>query len=141
MSMDKAAIIRKLTNPFSYSTVEMPREVKIDDQGINLKEKIIEIERIAEKEGPAMVLPQVVELEKKLNKLFNDFVGKVERSEIEPTEAVLRLDYYLGIKRAIVILKGISDESLKRFSEEDERKQRTEDKKRWYKSAKKLAED
>lgn len=138
--MDKSAIVRKLANPFSYATVEIPTEVEIEDQTINLKEKIIDIERIADKEGPATVLPQVIYLEKKLNELFNDFVGKVERSEIESTEAGARLNYYLGIKRAIVILKGISDESLKRFNEEDERKRIAEDKKRWFKSAKKLGE-
>jgi hypothetical protein len=138
--VDKSAIVRKLANPFSYATVEIPTEVEIEDQTINLKEKIIDIERIADKEGPATVLPQVIYLEKKLNELFNDFVGKVERSEIESTEAGARLNYYLGIKRAIVILKGISDESLKRFNEEDERKRIAEDKKRWFKSAKKLGE-
>jgi hypothetical protein len=140
MRMDKEAIARKLANPFSYATVEIPTDVNIDGESINLKEKIIGIERIAEKEGLETVVPQVVELEKKLNKLFSDFVGKVERSEIESTEAEAQLSYYLGIKRAIVILKGISDESLKRFNEADERKQRAEDKKRWYKSARKLEE-
>jgi hypothetical protein len=138
--VDKSAIVRKLANPFSYATVEIPAEVKIDDQTINLKEKIIDVERISEREGPATVVPQVIDLEKKLNELFNDFVGKVERSEIESTEAGAQLNYYLGIKRAIVILKGISDESLKRFNEVDEKKQRIEDRKRWYKSARKLEE-
>jgi hypothetical protein len=138
--VDKSAIVRKLANPFSYATVEIPTEVKIEDQTINLKERIMEIERIAEKDGIATVVPQVIDLEKKLNELFNDFVGKVGRSEIESTEAGAQLNYYLGIKRAIVILKGISDESLKRFNEEDERKQVGEDKKRWFKSAKKLGE-
>jgi hypothetical protein len=139
--MDKAAIIRKLTNPFSYSTVEIPREVKIDHQSIDLKQKVLDLARVSEEEVPKKVLPEVVQLDDKLSKMFDEFKRNVENSEIDPSQAESQLDYYLGIKRAIVILRGISEGTLKQFSKENEQKQRTEDKKRWYKTAKKLAED
>lgn len=139
--MDKSAIIRKLTNPFSYSTVEIPTTAKIEGQTIDLKQRILGLARISEDKDPVNVLPEVVRLEYTLSRLFDDFKSKVEYSQIDLNEAESQLEYYLGIKRAIVILKGVSDGSLRPFREDDERKQRTEDKKRWYKSTKKLAEE
>ncbi|WXG47546.1 MAG: DUF5788 family protein [Candidatus Atabeyarchaeum deiterrae] len=137
--MKRLYIIRKLASPFSYLTVEIPTEVEIGEQRIDLKRRIAAIVKVAEGEDPAKVVPEVVQLENVLTKLLNEFAMKVEKSEIELAEAESQLDYYLGIKRAIVILRGISDESLRRFNEEDLRESTAEDRKRWFRTTKKLA--
>jgi hypothetical protein len=136
--MDKASIIRKLDSAFSYLTVDVPTEVRIDDQSINLKKKIDDLVEVAEGENPSKAVPEVVKLERILTELLSNFMDKIRKSEIELTEAESQLNYYLGIKRAITILKGISDESFKRFNEKAERKQKAEDRKRWFDSLKDL---
>ena len=138
--MDKAAIIRKLESAFSYLTVDIPQEVKIDDKIIKLKKEMEEIMKTAENGDLGKAIRGVVELETDLGKIVNDFKGKVRGSEIDLTVAEAQLGYYLGIRRAIAILSSISDESLKRFTEKDEKKRIAEDRKRWYDYLKHLDE-
>ena len=138
--MERSTILHKLATQFSISTVEIPKSVNIKGQRFNLKERIASIVKATEDGELKKVMAEVIELEKGLGELFNGFVGKVEKSEIGPQEAESQLSYYLGIKRAIVILKGISEGSLNRFKEDNERKSTAEDRERWFKTTKKLAE-
>jgi hypothetical protein len=134
--MDKATIIRKLDSAFSYLTVDIPEEVKIDNKNVKLRSEMEDIVKAAENGDLGRVIPSVIELEKDLSKLVNDFRSRISRSDIDTTEAETQLGYYLGIRRAIEILRGVSDESLKGFSEKDEKRRTADDRKRWYDSLK-----
>jgi hypothetical protein len=121
--------------------VDIPDEVKVAEKSIHLREKMREIVKTAESGDLAGVVPEIVELERDLGKIVNDFISRLKRSEIDLTEAEAQLEYYLGIQRAIAILRSISGGSLKRFNERDEKKRIAEDRKRWYESLKNLDEE
>lgn len=138
--LDKSAVLRKLNSQFSYLRTEIPQTVNVDGKTINLKGKLDEIIEAAENQDLSKVMPEMLELREILEKSLADFIIKVQDSKTEPSEAASQLEYYLGIKRAIQIIKGFSEGSLKPFRKTEETESEVEDEKRWLDYVKHLQE-
>jgi len=138
--IDKSYVLRKLNSQFSYLRAEIPEAVNVDGKTVNLRKKIREIIDAGESQDLVKVMPEMLELRKLLYKLLTDFTSKVEDSKIKPSEATSQLEYYLGIKRALEIIKGFSEGSLKPFREDEEKGSKIGDKKRWLDYLKRMEE-
>lgn len=136
--IDKSTVLRKLNSQFSYLRAEIPQTVNVDGRDINLRDKLGEIIEAAENQDLSKVMPEMLELRKLLDKSLADFITSIEDSKTEPSEAESQLEYYLGIKRAIQIIKGFSEGLLKPFRKSEEVAGKIDDKKRWLDYLKKL---
>jgi hypothetical protein len=119
---------------------EIPETIDIDGKAIDLRKRIDQFVDAAENHDLVRVTPEMLELGKLLDKSLTDFSDKVKNSKIKTNEAASQLEYYLGIKRALEIIKGFSGGSMKPSEKYEENKAGIEDKKRWLEYLKKMEE-